>query len=224
MSGLCFHKNQCCDNIDCKKCGRHNNCSKIMTKCYECEGEYCTRCSATMPKCYDCRRNYCISCINEHIQKCTVCDKTELCGDEYCGFCKMPMCFGCLDKHIIECDRCDKTGCTGPLCEHCGRKTCKLCNHCNHFKKCLYCGGEFCDGEHKREFKIFRENYWEEPYLGEEICPVCIDKLDKYDNMKYQYNIMEEKIGKLEAENLHLRYAYGGTGYQEAKEDFDSHI
>jgi len=47
--------------------------------------------------------------------------------------------------------------------------------------------------------------------------------LDKYDNMKYQYSIMEEKIGKLEAENLHLRYAYGGTGYQEAKEDFESH-
>ena len=36
------------------------------------------------------------------------------------------------------------------------------------------------------------------------------------------YEVMKQKISHLEEENIHLRYAYGGIGYQKAKEDFDN--
>ena len=41
------------------------------------------------------------------------------------------------------------------------------------------------------------------------------------ENLRIKVKDLEEEIQKLKEENLHLRYAYGGEGFQDAMDEYD---
>ena len=55
-----------------------------------------------------------------------------------------------------------------------------------------------------------------------------INNANAMPNMIYdiyeRLQVLEKDNSKLREENLHLRYAYGGKGFQEAQEDYDSFV
>lgn len=160
--------------------------------------------------------SYCCAYVSEDkVDTCSVCKATV---DRGKGIYNIKGCIICEER---VCDKCSK------VCEYCvhcrkdeswSHKCCLKCLDKIEILKCENCGEEYCiDGIHRkpRYMNLCRNCGWSGGIMGE-LC-------EEIDDLEEEVVSLKAEIDKLKQENLHLCYAYGSKGYQEAKADFDLH-